>query len=391
MSPHWLRPAQRGALLLTAFLFSAGYATAGLLLVLITMIVEGLQTRRLPWRRSGVDWAILVFLAAFLISGWSSPYRAVAVGAAGAGALTIYVALGSLHAVLLRDKGFVGPFLITWVAGALVTAAWALSLHRMTGRALTPELGQNAVGTTLLVGLILGAGLLLVARGVWQGLLAVACVVLTVGLILTYTRGAWLGATLGLVALFSLAGLRRAGRGLTAIALIMLLGIAFLGAERPALFQRALSISSLQANQDRLFMFRSAWAIFVDNPLVGTGLNTFSLVYPNYRLPNDPNPQAQPFAHNVFLNMLAEGGLLGFAAFVTILIQAAMAGWRWYAGSRNPRDAIMSAATLAAFLGLVVHQMVDGTIISVHVGAGLWFLIALMIGAGPREPEDPPT
>ena len=47
-------------------------------------------------------------------------------------------------------------------------------------------------------------------------------------------------------------------------------------------------------------------------------------------------------------------------------------------------DALRQTGTtsvLAAFIGAMVHQLFDGTMISVHLGVGLWALLAILMEA----------
>lgn len=386
MLPPWLERSQRTALIVTAFLFSAGYASVGLFLLLLTVVAEGVVTKRIPWRQGPLDVALLAFLIVFLISGWLSPYRTIAIGSVGLGALTIFLAFGVLYRVLLRDKDFLGPFLWSWLAGAILASVWAIILHRITGRpAYTPSLGQNAVGTTLLMAPLLGLGIFLTTRGVWRYVAASGIAVSLFGLVLTYTRGAWLGAMFGVVAFFFLTELKHAWRALVLLALIGIIGTALIDPELPSLLQRALSILDVSVNQDRISMFRAAIAVFKDNPVVGTGLNTFALVFRNYRAPNDPNPEIQPFAHNVFLNMAAEGGIFGLLAFAVAIGAPVIVAWMWYVRSRSRDETTIVASLLSAYLGMIAHQMFDGTVISVHLGAGLWFLAAILMAFRPQS------
>lgn len=386
MIPSWLLRSQRAALLLTVFLFSAGYATIGLVFILLTVIAEAILTRKPPWTRSPVDALLLSFVVIFLISGFASAYRTMAVGSAVLAALTIYLAFGSFYRHLQRDKDFLKPFLWTWVGGGTGAAVWAILLHRLYEKpAFTPALGQNAVGTTLLVALVLGLGLFLATNTVRRYLVGMGCALAAIGLLFTSTRGAWVGAGFGVMSFFLLLDLRSAWRALLLVVLISVAGIVVAGPERASLFHRALSIISLSSNQSRLALARSALAIFEDHPLIGTGLNTFSFVYPAYQLPGDPNPPSQPFAHNIFLNMAAEGGVLGLASFTALIIYASILGWRWYAQSAPTWNTPISAAILSALLGMMVNQLFDGTIISVHLGTGLWFLIAILAAFRPSQ------
>ena len=389
MRPAWLDGLRRGGLIVTALLYSAGYGVWGLSLLLVAALTEADVTRRLPWARTRVDLFLAAFLAAFLISGILSPYRPVATGSVGLAAVTIFLAFGSTAGVLKRDPSFLRPLVTAWVVGAVGAAVWGVVLRRIAGgAAFTPELGRNALGTALLIGTILSLGLVLERRGGPRYLAAVGVFILLAGLVLTYTRGAWLGALVGAVLLLGLAGVRKLVAGIAAAALLVAVGLALVGSERAALISRAASIPDLSANQDRLLLIRTSLAIFAAYPVSGTGLNTFSLVYPAFRLPNDRNPLPLPFAHNIFVNMAAEGGILGFATFLAIVLVGVYGGWRWHR-ARGPEQ-VTAATVLAAFVGAIVHQVFDGTLLSVHLGLGLWVLLAIL-GVGWTRAAEPVT
>ncbi len=395
MLPLWLERSRKGALLATALFFSAGYTAIGLTLVLLVVIPEGIVTRRLPWHRSEGDVYLASFITVFLISGWVSPYRPIAVGSTGLAALTIFLAFGTLYRQLHDDPGFLKPFLWAWVIGGVVAAVWAFYLHQVTGRpAFTPEHSQNALGTALLIPLLLGLGLALRSQTVWGYLMAAGCDVLILGLAFTTSRGAWLGTAFGMVSFFWLTRLRYSWREVAVLVCVGLVAVILIGLDRgsPALVQRASSIVEPEHNiglKDRIVFAKTARAIFEDYPVMGTGLNTFSLVYPKYQLPEDTSGPTQPYAHNVFLNMAAEGGILGLAAFTATMLWAWVMGRRWYAASTSRSEAMLSAIVLSAFLGTLVHQLVDSTMISVHVGSGVWFLVAIM--AASRHTRQPPA
>ncbi len=392
MLPAWLERSRRATLLATALLFSAGYTAIGLVLLLLVVIAEGMATRQPPWQRSEGDIYFVSFIAVFLVSGWVSPYRSIAVGSAGLAALTIFVAFGPLYRQLRADRGFLQPFLWAWVLGGILAAAWAFALHRLTGRpAFTPELNQNSLGTALLIPLLLGLGLSLRSQTTWGYLLAAGCEVLILGLTLTTSRGAWLGAVVGILGLLWLTRLRLSWRERLVLVSVGILAVILIGVERanPALAHR---VSTLVGQyQGRIALGKSARAIFLDHPLVGTGLNTFSIVHNQYKFPGDIDV-VPPSAHNIFLNMAAEGGILGFTVFTALVVWAGIAGWRWYKASATRSETMLSAIVLATFLGTLVHQLFDSTMISVHISSGVWFLMAIMAAFhGDGQPGRTPT
>lgn len=385
MLPSWLDRLQRSSLLLTAVLYSTGYGTWGLFLLLVATILEAVITRRLPWPRSRLDLLIAAFLAVFLISGYLSPHRTIAVGSTGLAALTIYLAFGGSSAVIRRDNNVLTPVLGAWVLGGLAAAVWALVHYRQTGLpGATPALGQNAVGTTLLIAFLFGLGLAVQARPPLRYVITVLSAVLLAGLISTSTRGAWLGAAVGFLTLLALKP-RKAAWAALVVLIVAVAAMAVFRSERVAFINRVSTIPDLTANRSRIFLFRTSLAILADRPLWGTGLNTFSIVYPQYRLPDDPNPATQPFAHNIFLNMGAEGGIPALVLFVAILARGLLAGWRWYRTSREGSSSITAAVILSALIGATVHQLFDGTFISVHLGLGMWILLGIL-AAGEARP-----
>jgi hypothetical protein len=62
----------------------------------------------------------------------------------------------------------------------------------------------------------------------------------------------------------------------------------------------------------------SAWSIFSMHPL-GTGLNTFGVMYPRYMLSGANETQ---FAHNTLLQLLSELGYVAIAAGILLLLLA---------------------------------------------------------------------
>ncbi|MEL5849500.1 O-antigen ligase family protein [Candidatus Igneacidithiobacillus taiwanensis] len=83
-------------------------------------------------------------------------------------------------------------------------------------------------------------------------------------------------------------------------------------------------ISSNIATVSRSLMWIATWHIFLSHPYLGTGLGSYFLFYPAYRLPGEL-ASAGTYAHNDYIEFLAEGGLinLGFLlAFAGALFYA---------------------------------------------------------------------
>ncbi|MCX7699106.1 MAG: tetratricopeptide repeat protein [Candidatus Goldbacteria bacterium] len=71
----------------------------------------------------------------------------------------------------------------------------------------------------------------------------------------------------------------------------------------------------------RIYIWKSALMMFRDNPVTGTGLDTFQVMFPYYRLPIywqlewNGTPEK---SHNVFLQVLATQGIIGFGFYMLL-------------------------------------------------------------------------
>ncbi len=78
----------------------------------------------------------------------------------------------------------------------------------------------------------------------------------------------------------------------------------------------------------RTVIWKAGWEIFRDHPLLGIGANAFRLVVSRIlaepiRLDQTVLPSAPP-AHNTFLSVLVEQGVIGFALFCALLVILAL-------------------------------------------------------------------
>jgi len=75
----------------------------------------------------------------------------------------------------------------------------------------------------------------------------------------------------------------------------------------------------------RLALWLSAWQMFLDAPIFGHGPHTFVLSYQNYlnaiKLPSwmPTDPRVVPWPHNLYLELLAEQGIIGLISFVWLM------------------------------------------------------------------------
>ena len=191
-------------------------------------------------------------------------------------------------------------------------------------------------------------------RCLWGALMAV-----TGGLLLIdYTRGAWLGAAIGMLAL-GLFAVRQRLKMLMAYACVLAVALGVMASfpEMP-MVQRIVSVadSNEQSHTERKLLWQSAEQMFEDNPLLGIGPGRFKDCYPDYISPLAKEPHLT-HAHSNFMNMLAEGGAVGelaFLIFVCYLLYFSVS-------RRDRRGEVARLFIMAAVLGFMLHGLTEYT------------------------------
>ena len=157
-----------------------------------------------------------------------------------------------------------------------------------------------------------------------------------------------------------LAFLRRPGQNhIFAAAVVILLAGAFvvwLGVG-PTLDRFATYRKLEVTEQRRTELFHDTWRIFVHHPALGTGFGTFQAVFPGYETLYDGNFVVH--AHNDYLEVLAETGLIGGILWATFLILLFHGAWKRLKVATNSLDLAFHIGALAACSGLLAHGLVD--------------------------------
>ena len=382
----------RDALLIVTFaVYTAGMAAVGLALISIVALGEVVR-RTWRWIPTSLDRPLAGFALAAIISSVFSEWRGFSLANSLLLVLMMIVSVRTVAAYAAGDTGRCLRVLMWWAVGGVAAALWVAAHIDPTGRingSLPTLVFSNHVGTTLAIATVLTMALVPGRPRAQQSLLVVGLIILLAGLVGTWSRGAWLGASAGMLTLLAV-GVRPRGRtGLAAILVAAALAAVVL-TRWPELRAEIVSVGSLQANRNRILLWATALRMIPDYPLVGTGFATFDFAYQRYRSPDsfDITPS---FAHNLLLNTAVEMGALGLVAIIALCATGLGAARRW--ARRSPQgssDRLAANAVLAALVALLANQMVDGTIQTVHVGFGFFALLALAAHGGRDSPGHRP-
>jgi O-antigen ligase len=201
------------------------------------------------------------------------------------------------------------------------------------------------------------------------------------GLIFSLSRAAWGNFVVTICLVVMLAVRRKRISTMTAIVIACAIALVLLGV---ALFGTDLILSRLNSNDQgsaasRITLNEGALAIIRDNPVVGIGLNNYTLVSPGYDQADAATwNHFAPIVHNTFLLIAAETGLLGLGAFVVFLVILLIQAWRIV--DQAPSDTVWVAGVgiLGGLAALIIHNMVDYTLLgSGRVFTQFWLLTGL--------------
>jgi len=205
---------------------------------------------------------------------------------------------------------------------------------------------------------------------------AVGALLMGVAVVLSTARGAWLAAGTMLIA----AGLlvrRRVWMALLAAACVVA-GTLFLAV--PGLRTEGRSMLDSVANAGRVEIYAANLELIRDHPLFGVGFGNYRRAARAY-YDRHPGADRRSHAHNTFLQVAAEAGAAGLAAFCYLFGSILVEGWRLVKRvATGPRELWAPAAGawlgVVAFLvgGLTQHTFGDSECVM-----PLWFAAAILV------------
>ncbi len=216
-------------------------------------------------------------------------------------------------------------------------------------------------------------------------LLAFAGVFMAGTIFLSLSRGGMTAFAFEVVFLAAVLWWKNATRRSAAIfataCLLILMFLLWLGGQR--LVQRFASFKDEASYHTRVQIARDSIPMVKARPLLGWGLGTFTTVYPKYR-----TFYANVFinaAHNDYVQVLTETGMLGFAAVLAFLTLVYLHGFRKLRGSRMDVTQAVTLAALLGVTGILVHSFVDFNL-QIPANAATFYVLSATAAASIPSP-----
>lgn len=356
---------------------------------------KAIQHKKWRWHRSALDAALPLWLLAFAASTLANP-DALRRSQIALGFVALYIAVWYCLYDWLANRPSAKALIVDGIlgGGALLMTFSALEILH-TGRflQLASLIGNaNALGSVLVLLIPLALKQAWRARpgmprALWSSYSACA----VVNLALTLSRGAWLGFFAACCALFVLllahyrllspahflAWWGRQKRRTRRLALFAMFAVSLCLICATALIMVSFTLPERSLSL-RSALWRSALSQFSDAPLFGKGLFTFGKHSAQHL--SIPPAQNYAHAHNLPLNIAAEMGMLGLAAFgATVLLIARR--WRSLWRSKNGAERLDWFFHVAPVLGLSLHLCFDITVMMPAVA--LLGLVTLVLSLDP--------
>lgn len=250
----------------------------------------------------------------------------------------------------------------------------------ISGRVTSTLENPNVLAEYILLTLPIAAALLFSAKGFRQKFFAfLSCGIMAACLLLTWSRGAWIGMLVGAV-LFIMIYHRRSIYLFIAGAA----SVPFLPFVLPdSIISRITSIGDMgdSSTSYRVYIWRASVKMIGDyfTGGIGVGEGAFRALYPRYSF---AGIEAAPHSHNLYLQIWLEIGIFGlliFAAFIFLFLQNNFTHCRELSNRDNKAggDRVMACACMCGIVAVLVQGMTDYIWYNYRIFLMFWLIAGL--------------
>lgn len=130
-------------------------------------------------------------------------------------------------------------------------------------------------------------------------------------------------------------------------------------------------------NGDRISAWKNTLNMVVHHPVCGVGVNTYSKVYAKYKLADAEKVFATPdsfYAHNNFLQMAGEIGLIGLGAFLWFLYLLFKYNLFVFKRLKDEYLKAVSLCLIGCLIAFLINGLTETSLYNARVAMIFWFL-----------------
>ncbi|HAW60640.1 MAG TPA: hypothetical protein DCW86_04145 [Actinobacteria bacterium] len=200
--------------------------------------------------------------------------------------------------------------------------------------------------------------------GLRRVFLLVVSVVMITCLFFTYSRGGWLCFLL--VAAVMALGIPKEQRYRASLSLLVVVVLVTLTSSvitrsagefspETAFYGGLAPEAGAESALGRFYLWRGTLELIRDFPITGSGIGTFASIYPRYQYGGIYSKHA----HDVYLEVFAETGILGISALLAAFFLLARRELLLWRRSKENRSRGLALALFAGTSGFLVHSVID--------------------------------
>ncbi len=206
----------------------------------------------------------------------------------------------------------------------------------------------------------------------------VALAASVLALVYTWSRGAWLGCIASLIIFFVI--INKNALGMYAFGVLLVpLAIPVLP---PSIIDRFASIGNMtdSSTSYRVYIWEASANMIKDYLVSGIGIGTdaFQTVYSEYAL---AGIETAPHSHNLYLQLLIELGVFGFAVFAFTILLFYSKVFTFMKNSDSGEAKLLVGAISCGLLAILAQGLTDYVWYNYRVFAFFWMMLAVAVTA----------
>ncbi|MDD5691550.1 MAG: O-antigen ligase family protein [Candidatus Omnitrophica bacterium] len=247
--------------------------------------------------------------------------------------------------------------------------------------------GCNALGVYLTGLTPLIAGLALFSTGLKNRIFfSLSALIGSLGVYFSLSRGAGLGLFISVLFL----SLVKKNKVITSGLILLLLIFPFVMPKNIKEWAKSVNYNPmiLLTCEARMSIYRNTVHMISEHPFIGVGINTFSKNYGKYKTAAAEASFKTPdtiYAHNSFLQMGGEMGLLGLGAFFIFLFFTLKSIWSAFKRSTDPFLKALSISVFAAIIAYLINGLTETSLYYARIVMIFWFLIGVGLALTRKE------
>ncbi len=380
----------------------------------LMLLLSAIQLKKafLPtelWR-SPLIWAVLIYLLWLVLSAITSSHPLVSFKFILA-RLWFIVPILFFGTYFFQKRNNRIAFIWLFIVATVLVIIYTLIHHSFYGFGekeghwvMSPFFKDHTIyGAIVALILPLAVGLYLYKKHnpLVQATLIGLIILILIGIVLSYTRAAWL-SVLGSIAIAFVLYYKISWKPIAALAGVALVVVLIrwdqiqMELERNKYehttesfderLQSAANISTDASNLERINRWSCALAMFKERPIMGYGPGTYAFEYAPFQRPENLTIISTNFgdmgnAHSEYLGALAETGLIGMLSFIGIVAALFYTGITLYhrLPKENKEDRVLVLSTIMALSTYFIHAFLNNYLDTDKAAVPIWAICAMWL------------